>query len=259
VDFHVSKWYLDCVTETGDAAILYWASVRWGLLRLNYGAALVSLGDDPANQRCTLKPQTTPEHRTDGTVSWQCSRLDVDARWTSCADGVERTLLDDPRGYIRWNCLLPRADASVRVGQHTLQGRGYVECLTMSVKPWQLPLDELRWGRFISHSDSLVWISWRGSVPRTWVFANGTELNGATVRSLDVRSADGAHNLTIEAGRVLRSGRLCATALRPISWIASVMPRWRAACETKWVARALVTSPSGSNHGWVVHEVVQCP
>jgi len=259
VAFQLSKWYLDCVTETGDAAVLYWASLRWGVLRLNYGAALVSLAGDKAEQRYTLRPEHAPECRADGTIRWCCDRLDVAAQWTGRADGIERTLLDGPRGRIRWNCILPMADASVRVGQHTLRGLGYVEHLTMTVKPWQLPIDELRWGRFISASDSLVWISWRGSLPRTWVFANGTELTDAKVGSLGVESSKEVLGLIIDDGHVLRSGRLVSTALRSLSWIASLMPRWRAACETKWVARALVTSPSGSNHGWVVHELVQWP
>jgi hypothetical protein len=259
VAFQLSKWYLDCVTETGDAAVLYWASLRWGLLRLNYGAALVSRGGDRPEQRYTLRPEHPPECGADGTIGWRCDRLDVAAQWKGRADGIERTLLDGPQGRIRWNCMLPMADASVQVGKHTLRGLGYAEYLTMTVKPWQLPIEELRWGRFISHSDSLVWISWRGSLPRTWVFANGAELTDARIGSFGLESSNEEFGLSIDDGQVLRSGRLASTALRPISWIASVMPRWRAACETKWVARALVTSPSGSNRGWVVHEVVQCP
>ena len=255
--FHVCKWYLDCVTDTGDAALLYWASLRWGLLRLNYGSALVSLGDETAEQRYTLRPQTTPEYRTDATVRWQCNRLDVQARWTGDSDRIERTLLDDPRGYIRWNCMLPRAEASVRVGPHTLRGLGYVECLTMTISPWRLPIDELRWGRFISPSDSLIWINWRGPVPRTWVFAHGTELADATVGPLGVKLSDGEHGLTMEEGRVVRSGRLSSTALRSVGWAVSVLPRWRTASETKWVAPAQMTKVGGSTSGWVVHEVVQ--
>ncbi|UCD25787.1 MAG: hypothetical protein JSW51_07720 [Gemmatimonadota bacterium] len=255
--FHLCKWYFDCVTETGDAALLYWASIRWGLLRFRYGATLVSLGADPTEQRDTLRPRAIPEHRTDGTVGWKCQRLGVDAEWAGDADDIERTLLEDERGSIRWHCLLPRADATVRVGSRTLSGLGYVECLTMSVRPWQLPIEELRWGRFTSHSDSLVWIDWRGALRCTWAFANGVELRGAAVGSSGLNSSDDEIVVTIDDGRTVRSGPLSSSALHSVKWLLLLMPRWRHAAETKWVARARLTDPKGSRTGWAVHEVVQ--
>ena len=35
--FLLTKWYLDCVQEIGDAAILYVADLRWNASTVHYG------------------------------------------------------------------------------------------------------------------------------------------------------------------------------------------------------------------------------
>jgi hypothetical protein len=57
----------------------------------------------------------------------------------------------------------------------------YAEKLEMSVKPWKLPLAELRWGRFLSETDTIVWIDWQGEMPVNWVFYQGNPVSQAVV------------------------------------------------------------------------------
>ena len=38
--FLLTKWYLDCVAESGDAVILYVADLRWNALTVHYGSLL---------------------------------------------------------------------------------------------------------------------------------------------------------------------------------------------------------------------------
>jgi hypothetical protein len=42
--FLLTKWYLDCVAESGDAVILYVADLRWNALTVHYGSLLTVLG-----------------------------------------------------------------------------------------------------------------------------------------------------------------------------------------------------------------------
>jgi hypothetical protein len=257
--FRLSKWYLDCVAANGDAAVLYWASLRWGLSRLRYGAALLGRRNGDSAHRYTLRPGTAPAWVEDGELHWSSARLRAEGAWKRSAGGIERTLLDGPRGSIHWNCVCPRADATVRIGDHTVIGRGYAEHLTTTVKPWQLPFNELHWGRFLSATDSLIWIAWRGASPATWVFLNGGERRRAVITTSSVSVPDGDVTLHVGERRVLRAGLLATTALRSLRAGARLIPRWRVAHEEKWVSRATMTGGNGSPSGWAVHEVVRWP
>ncbi len=41
--FLLTKWYLDCVAESGDATVVYVADLRWNKLSLRYGSLLTIL------------------------------------------------------------------------------------------------------------------------------------------------------------------------------------------------------------------------
>ena len=56
----------------------------------------------------------------------------------------------------------PRSRVEVLVGDCEFNGLGYAECLTVTVPPWQLPIRQLRWGRFVAPDRSLAWIDWQG-------------------------------------------------------------------------------------------------
>jgi hypothetical protein len=160
---------------------------------------------------------------------------------------------------IHWHCVAPRADATVRIGGDVVQGQAYAEHLTMTLKPWRLPFDELWWGRFLSPTDTLIWIQWRGATPGTWVWVNGAERRRAGVTEDRVELPEDGVVLDLRGGRVLRSGRLVTTALRSIRAFAALIPNWRTAHETKWLTRGTLSGQDTTSTGWAVHEVVRWP
>ena len=168
--FHLSKWYLDCVTDDGTTAILYWARLRWGILRIHYGAVLTHAPSHAPGDRHTLHPGDPPITDPDGSVRWSCPRLRVSGTWRRAATPAEQTLLDDDTGRIEWSGVCPRADAVLDIDGRAIRGLGYVERLTSTVPPGRLPFDELRWGRFLTPSEAVTWISWRGAkaTARPW-------------------------------------------------------------------------------------------
>ena len=60
------------------------------------------------------------------------------------APPIHRRLFESADGIVDWTCEMPRA--RTRIGE--VCGDGYAEVLHMTVPPWKLPIDELRWGRF---------------------------------------------------------------------------------------------------------------
>lgn len=252
--FLLEKWYLDCVTDDGDVLVGYWATARLGVLRLRYAACLAGRPGARLTSRYTLRPAAPPEI-TGNELRWDCPGLRVAGTWTLCESGIDRILLDGPRGRVRWQCLGPRALATVHAGGRAFRGTGYVERLIMSLPPWRLPFTSLRWGHFHGLDRTLVWIGWRDGLARDWVFDNGTEERGASVREREVALA-GGDRLTIDDGLTLRTGAIRRTALRPLRALVACIPGWRSARETKWLARARLHTATGPVQGWALHEEV---
>lgn len=253
--FEIDKWYLDCVADDGRAALLYWAALRRGLLRLRYGACLVGGAPDVLTPRYTLRPDDAPRDEGDS-IRWACDAIGVAGTWLSAEVPIERTLFAAPEGEIRWCCAGPRAAARVRVGSHVLEGTGYVERLQMSLAPWRLPFTALRWGRFHGAGHTVIWIDWNGGLERTWVFVDGVERRDARVEAHGIVLGC-SDRLDIEVGATLREGPLERTALRPLGVAAALFPhRWRAR-ETKWLSPAWFDTSGKREPGWAVHEEVR--
>lgn len=256
--FQLDKWYLDCVADSGDLVILYRASLIWGPVRLHYTASLCRPGSGETTHRHSLRPSAEPGVSS-GVVRWSCQPLDVSATWSSQSADCQQTLIQQGLGSIHWKCVSPAAEAEVCVAGVRVEGRGYVEHLTMTMKPWQLPINELRWGRYVGRRDSLVWIQWRGRAHRTWAWLDGTERQCVDVGKNRIGLPGDGILLDINGNEVVRSGSLNATVPWPIRPFGALIPGWRSARETKWLARGTLVRPERTDSGWVVHELVQWP
>src|SRR5262249_23596550 len=132
--------------------------------------------------------------------------------WQALEQPVRRTLLASDKGNIDWHCLLPRARGRVVLaGSVVVEGLGYVERLEMTLRPWDLPIRELRWGRFLSEDTGVVWIEWRGQQPLQLLTLNGVDQTETDVGDREV--AWRAGRLELEPGSALREGALGITAL----------------------------------------------
>ena len=140
-------------------------------------------------------------------------------------------------------------------------GYGYVDHFEMTAKPWQLPLEELRWGRFLSASDSIVWMDFRGPSPESVVFRNGTPCRNVQISDSEIVLSDEGLHLTFEETQVLREGALLSTALSEIPGVKSLLPaRMLHTHETKWRSRGILKKGTVEiSMGWVIHEVVRWP
>jgi len=276
--FHLSKWYLDCVSEEGTAVVGYFARLRWRSLGLEYAAALVAPEDGAPRQVHALR-SLRPPALSGGVCTWRCEAVGVQAEWRALDAPVRRELLRTPAGSIRWTLHQPRSEAHIRLagdllpGPGEIRGLGYVEELELTMPPWQLPFDVLLWGRFLSATDALVWIRWeKGENPaatrRQFVLLNGVPVDGAVVEPDRVLvAAAGASfgagpghggtpsaELRLSAGRPLREGPLAASVFSAVPGLVSLLPRrFRDAHESKRLTRGLF----GASAGWAIHEVVR--
>lgn len=256
--FVLSKWYCDCVSDEGAAFIGYWAHMRWGVLSIPYAASLYKPAHASPRERSSLRQCAAPSIQDDE-LRWNCGRLGIRACWTPEASAVGQVLLATAEGSITWRCHFPRACARVDVAEMgQVAGLGYAEQITLSLKPWRLPFEELRWGRFLSAEDAVTWIEWRGRKHRQWVFHNGAALRGVRIRT-DGFELPGDHgSVELRDAVVLRDGRLATTALRAIPGARFWLPAGiRNAHESKYLARGTLTTSARTSSGWAVHEIVR--
>ena len=252
--FHLSKWYLDCVTDSGNASIAYVGDLRWGPVHLHYSSLLRSVGTE-VSQENSLRQPSLPV-LLDRQVSWNSRHFDFSAVWHARSDEIRETVFANGEGSVEWHCLMPRAQ--VRIGNDF--GLGYVEHLTMTIPPWKIPIQHLRWGRFCSPSDWAVWIDWQGEYSKRIVYMNGNAVSTPTVDDAQISSADGSR-LTMDLSLALRNGPLGTTALSSIPGVSKTFPaRLLQVNECKWRSRATLECPGRAPvQGWAIHEIVRWP
>ena len=256
-DFHLAKWYLDCIADDGTTVIGYSARLSWKRLTLNYASYLISSPGRETETATSLFVSEFPIRRNDS-IEWSCKGLDLRGSWKQRFPSIEKELLRSPDGIIRWSCLMPGAEAWMKIGDTTVKGNGYVEFLEMTVPAWKLPIEELRWGRFVTKTDSIVWIDWKGTHPLRTVFHNGESLDCTVVDDEEIHSSRGEIVLTLDRSKVLRSGALINTALKKMPMVESILPKnVLMTDECKWLSGSTLRQNGKETTGFTIHEVVR--
>jgi hypothetical protein len=253
-DFKLSKWYLDCVTDSGDVSIAYTGAAQWGMLHLHYSSLLESRS---GSIRTKHSLREVGEPKLSGKeISWRADVLQIEGEWQADSETLRETIYSSDAGCIDWLCVMPRANA--RLGDR--RGLGYAEKLTMTIPPWKMPIQTLRWGRFLSPSDWVVWIDWRGEFSRHVVYQNGKAVATSVLDDDSIEIENGTR-LTLDRSLVIREGPLGTTALSVVPGIRKTFPaRLLEVDECKWRSRARLQRVDGSTvEGWAIHEKVTWP
>jgi hypothetical protein len=255
--FLLTKWYLDCVAENGDAAVVYVANLRWNQLSMHYSSLLTVLGD---RVHCASSVRKASFPRLDrDSAALSLPHLGIAGSWRALRAPVERTVFDDQHASVHWQCHQPMSRVDLLLeGKNRMIGLGYVECLTLSAFPGNLPLEELHWGRFLSEQDALLWIDWRG--PHQWrtVLHNGEEREVQSLTAAGMLLSRTGMRLDLDRGVVLRSGQLGQTVFSGISRLAKLLPHNMLSVEEcKWRSRGILQTGNTSVMGWAIHEIVK--
>jgi hypothetical protein len=260
-DFSLRKWYLDCVADNGDTFIGYSAALRWKAFPLHYSSIITTRGNLEASTETALRKSAFPR-MTDRRIDWSSKALNLAGTWTPMSEPIQRLLYKSAEGTVTWSCLHPRSKADISFGKKEhIAGLGYAELLELTVKPWQLPITELRWGRFVYERDALVWIEWRGAASLSVVFYNGKQMQAASITDEQI-AVDGDRTLlTLTERTELRKGVLVSTALSTIPGIEAIVPaRMLHTYECKWRSKGVLsTNGSVCSSGWAIHEIVRFP
>lgn len=134
----------------------------------------------------------------------------------------------------------------------------------MTIPPWQLPIQTLHWGRFVSRQHSLVWIRWQQQAETTqWVFFNGKKITECSLSLtqislqdenvfLDIHPPPSPPAQTLVSGNPLEH---LGGQLGPVHRL--LLKRLRQWKEVKWLAKGILQLPQQQDvEGWVIHEEV---
>lgn len=259
--FKLSKWYLDCVTDEGEAFVGYSASLRWKALSLEYSSFLVRRKTGEIIARSTLQGGKRPVV-DEASLTWDCPSLKLQGVWKSRQKPITHRIFGKSDTPLDWSCLQPHAVATVSVADlGRFEGSGYVDYLDLPTQPWKLPLDELRWGRYLSDQESIIWMDFKGPGHETIVFHNGVHCFGAQVSDCEIVLGENRPRLLFQETEVLRKGVLSSTALSAIPGINKLLPaRMLNTEELKWRSRGLLKKGNSIlDTGWSIHEIVRWP
>lgn len=255
--FALTKWYFDCVSVDGRVAIAYWASLAWRGLALKWQNVTLYEPGRPPVTRSSLAAGPPPD-ATGGGIHWAMPALESSLRIEPRQPPIEARLLEGDAGAVEWRAEAPGAAMSFEFAENApVVGMGYAERIHITLPVWRLPIRELRWGRWLDRQAhrSLVWIDWRGEAPRSWVFADGSRLHGATVTDEGVL-ADGMA-LSLGPHRILHARRFAeiAAAIPPLRGL--VPKSMLALREDKWCAPGTLQEGDGAvQSGDAIHELV---
>ena len=158
-------------------------------------------------EKSTLKQTDRPE--TGVTIKFNHKFLKTDVTLKRIDEPIFRQLYkDNKNNELSYNCHHPKALTKIFYYGRTYEGFGYSESLFSEIKPWNLPIDELRWGRFLSDSYTLIWIYWKGKFTLNKMFFNDREYNDAVFENESVVFDNGTYRLNFSDMQVIRQGKL---------------------------------------------------
>lgn len=222
-NFRLEKHYLDCIDKNGNCFIIYQAYFKYYFIRIVYSGLVFSDLRGKTIEKSSLRK------RVGG------SSLEFFPEFENTMLGISGTLKikDQPipsftykdfqNHELIWDCHHPKLSSEINYNNYTYKGLGYGETLYLTIKPWNLPLTELKWGRFLSESYTISWINWKGNHPVNKIFFNGEEYDDAAFES--DRIIFGAENYCITFGDmvIIRKGTL-ANLLSKMPWLRIILP-----------------------------------
>jgi hypothetical protein len=259
--FHLSKWFLDFTGDNGDAMIFYAAKLKWHGWTVSYTSWLHYREGSGVKLKYRFHHVQYPRVKEDR-ITWADSKFGVSGIWESQSKAIQSRIFDSPEGSVDWTCFQPASKVRLQVNEEVLEGAGYAEQLVMTVPPWKIPMDELRWGRFGSPGNNLVWIELNEKVKRQWLWLNGEKIENCFIG--DDHITVPYQNLVLHLDRsvVLESEKkissLIQKMIRYMPGINRLVPaNFLMADEFKWLSRGeLHRHGDTCSVGMAIHELV---
>ena len=160
--------------------IFYVAKLKWYGWSVSYTSWLHHDPTSGVNLKSRLRNVQIPQVKNN-IITWSDPKFGVSGTWESLADLIQARIFDSEEGFLDWKCFQPASKVELRINDRILEGKGYAELINLTVPPWKIPMDELRWGRFISTENNMVWIELREKTKQQWLWLNGEKIENCII------------------------------------------------------------------------------
>ena len=254
--FKLEKTYFDCIDKEGNCFVIYWANLEFSFIRLIYSGLIFSNSQNVTFENSSLKKISKPI--INDLLHFNNPTLKIKGDWERIDPPISILLYTDEQGRnLFWNCHHPRTLTKIVYNQKTFQGLGYAETLLLPIKPWKLPIDELRWGRFLSEKISIIWIQWKGKHPINKLICNSSVHEDAFFGENSIVFDNRRCVLLFQEITIVRKGKL-SNVLAKMPWLKIIFNiRILNTIENKYKAKSSFTKDSIEiENGWSLFEIV---
>jgi len=259
--FKLEKWFLDCVTDEGNCFIIYASELTWNKWKITFSSVLnyhLSMG-------IFYKPKIGNSHFPEirgSFITWQDNYFKIEGNWNGKTQAIHENLFENKTGCLAWNCYQPMSSVTLNFNKKEYVGLGYAEKLVLSVVPWDIPMDELRWGRFLSDAYHIVWIEYKREQTNQWVWVNGEKVENWDI--FDNRIYNDSRHLELLFGEkiVLEKEKKILNVLKGLikylpGFKRNIPLKFLNADEKKWLNKStLKIDDQIICSGWTIHEYV---
>lgn len=260
-NFHLNKWFLDFVGDSGETMIFYAAELSWFGFTVSYTSFLNYGPLKGVDQKSRFRNVQMPVKR-ENQITWKDLKFEIEGSWESLASPIQARIFDSKEGFLDWNCFQPASKVLLKIKDNILEGRGYVEQLILTAPPWKIPMNELRWGRFGSSYNHIVWIELRKNKINQWLWYNGERIEKCTINDDSIFVPEKNFTLKLDQGVILESETkiyaVVKDLLKYIPGFNKVIPLdFLMAQETKWLSKGQINSEGKTiEKGMAIHEFV---
>jgi len=260
-NFFLDKWFLDFISDSGELMIFYAAKLTWYGVSVSYSSWLSYNPDSGVQFKSRLGKLQLPV-TNNGKIIWEDKKFGISGTWESKGKSIQARILESGEGYLNWQCHQPNSKVTLKIGALNFEGKGYAEQLTLTVLPWKVPMDELRWGHYCSDKNDLVWIEMRDEGRRQWVWMNGEEIKDCLIEDNYLSMPEKGIFLNLDRIAVLESEKkiysVVGNLVRYLPGLNKAVPyQFLMADEFKWLNRGTLQEKSGNlSHGMAVNERV---
>lgn len=259
--FHLNKWFLDFVGNDGEAMIFYAAKLSWKGLAVHYGSWLQYHPGTGVQEKSHFGNVSFPEKK-DELISWHDPEFEVSGIWEGVEQPLQARLFESERGHLDWHCHQPASRVRLQIKDQIIEGEGYAEQLILTAPPWQIPMHDLRWGRFRSPDVTMVWIELRKESRPQWVWLNGERIGNCSIEDDHLSSPDPDFELKLDRRVVLESENKISSVvgkllhylpgfqrLIPIPFLMAYQKKWFSKAEFQY--KGGIVTQGNAIHEWV--------
>lgn len=245
---HLEKYYFDIISSHNQVWIGYSARIKLFGISIYYSQSLLKQ-HGITKVKSSFKYHELPS--IESSISSTTSLFSLKSLGDFKSIPVQR-LYENDGGFADWQVIAPSSTFQVQLPQGLLDGKGYLEKLTLTISPWRLPINTLYWGRFIGSTHHAVWIRWHHSNEKMWLFIDGKETEAHSISE---------HEISFQQGRIAITNQSTLLECQPFRQhlyaLKLLMPKkFTSLREQKWHAQGELMIGDERDKGTIIHERV---